>query len=178
MAGLWGLPVVYLIENNLYGMGTAVERAAAVEPLSKRACIADDVLGETFDGQDVIVVREAVDRATRRAREEKRPSVLEAICYRYMGHSMADAAYGTYRDKAEVTQWQRERDPIRRFVEKLKAAELIEGEEVERIDEDARAEAEAAVEFARASEPPAVDALYDDVYADPYPDPRRRDPWR
>ncbi|MGH7545540.1 MAG: pyruvate dehydrogenase (acetyl-transferring) E1 component subunit alpha [Gemmatimonadota bacterium] len=178
MAGLWGLPVLYLIENNLYGMGTAVRRAAAVEPLSKRACIADDVLGATFDGQDVIAVRGAVDRAITRAREEKRPSVLEAICYRYMGHSMADAAYGTYRNKDEVTEWQRERDPIHRFVERLKKAELIEDEEVDRIDKEARAEIEEALEFARSSEPPGPESLYEDIYADPYPDLRRRDPWR
>lgn len=178
MAGLWGLPVIYFIENNLYGMGTPMERAAAVERLSKRACIADDVEGETFDGQDVITVREAVDRAVRRAREQKRPSVLEAICYRYMGHSMSDAAYGVYREKDEVVEWQKERDPIRRFVEKLKKAELIEDKEVRRIDQEAQGEVEEALEFARSSEPPPADALYDAIYADPYPDLRRRDPWR
>jgi pyruvate dehydrogenase E1 component alpha subunit len=178
MAALWGLPVIYFIENNLYGMGTAVQRAAAVEPLSERACIAEDVVSETFDGQDVMAVRAAVDRAVERAREEKRPSVLEAICYRYMGHSMADAAYGSYRDKEEVTEWQRERDPIQLFIARLTKAGLVEDDEVKRLDESAQKEVREAVEFARASEPPSTEALYDDVYADPYPDLRRRDPWR
>ncbi len=178
MAALWSLPVIYFIENNHYGMGTSIVRAADLERLSHRASIVEDVEGHTFDGQDVIAVREAVGHAVRRAREDKRPSVLEAICYRYLGQSMTDAPYGVYRGKDEVTEWKRERDPIRRFVEKLKSADLLDDEQVEQIDGALQAEVEAALEFAHSSEPPPADALYDDIYADPYPDLRRRDPWR
>jgi pyruvate dehydrogenase E1 component alpha subunit len=178
MAALWGLPVVYIIENNLYGMGTAVSRAAAVRRLADRACAFEGVEGRTVDGQDVLEVRAAVDAAVRRARDAKRPSLIEAICYRYMGHSMSDAAYGVYRPKEEVEEWRTHRDPIVRFVGRLKEAKLIDDAEVERLDREALEVVEAAVAFARSSPPPGPSDLYAHVYANPYPDLRRRDPWR
>ncbi|HEY2850716.1 MAG TPA: pyruvate dehydrogenase (acetyl-transferring) E1 component subunit alpha, partial [Gemmatimonadaceae bacterium] len=111
MAGLWKLPVIYVIENNKYGMGTAVERASSIKDMYKR--------GETYsitsaevDGQDVMAVREAMGAALERARDDYQPTLLEIRTYRFMGHSMSDAVSGTYRTKAELEEYQK-RDPIK-----------------------------------------------------------------
>src|SRR5690606_1802782 len=100
MAALWKLPCVFVIENNKYGMGTAVERAAAIKDLSTRAASYDGMFAEHVDGQDVLAVREATARALEYARKEQKPVLLEVRTYRYMGHSMSDAVSGTYRTKA------------------------------------------------------------------------------
>ncbi len=107
MAALWKLPVIYVIENNRYGMGTALERASAVVDISKRAH-SYDMPEEAVDGQDVLAVREATMRAVERARNENTPTLLEIRTYRFMGHSMSDAVSGTYRSKEEL-----ERDEAR-----------------------------------------------------------------
>src|SRR5918911_1438800 len=110
MAALWKLPVIYLIENNRYGMGTAIERASAINDIYERAC-SYDMPRALVDGQDVFAVREAVGEAVRRARTEQVPTLLEVRTYRFMGHSMSDAVSGTYRTKAELDEYMR-RDPI------------------------------------------------------------------
>src|SRR5690606_30367565 len=104
MAALWKLPAIFVIENNGYGMGTAVKRAASVTDLASRAA-AYGMPGVTVDGQDVVAVREATDLAVARARAGEGPTLMDIITYRYVGHSMSDAAHGTYRTRDEVEQF-------------------------------------------------------------------------
>ena len=120
MAALWKLPCVYIVENNRYGMGTAIERASAIYDVAQRAC-AYDMASETVDGMDVLAVRESVGRAVDLARREHLPTLIEARCYRFMGHSMSDPVHGHYRTKEEVEE-QKLKDPVRRYFERLKAA--------------------------------------------------------
>jgi pyruvate dehydrogenase E1 component alpha subunit len=160
LAALWKLPVVFVVVNNQYGMGTAIHRHSAVTDLSKKAeCLG--VPGERVDGMDVLAVRETMATHLRRAREERRPTLVEALTYRFRGHSAADPE--VYRSKDEVAQW-RERDPIRSFAEALqKAGELTEEELTER-DRHAVEIVDRAVEFADSSPEPALESLYDNVY--------------
>ncbi len=106
MAALWKLPCVYICENNRYGMGTAIERASAIYDVAQRAC-AYDMASETVDGMDVLAVRDAVGRAVDLARREQHPTLIEARCYRYMGHSMSDPVHGHYRTREEVEEQKR-----------------------------------------------------------------------
>ena len=110
MAALWKLPAIYICENNRYGMGTALERASAIYDISERAC-SYDMANEVVDGQDVLVMHAAMERAVERARKDKHPTLLEVRTYRFMGHSMSDPIHGHYRTREEVED-QRKRDPI------------------------------------------------------------------
>ncbi len=166
MAALWKLPVVYICENNRYGMGTAIERASAIYDVAQRAC-AYDVASETVDGMDVMAVYDAVSRAVALARREKLPSLIEARCYRFMGHSMSDPVHGHYRTKQEVEE-QKQRDPIRHLFERLEAQGMIDQPGFEAMDARVREKVEEAIAFADGSAPPAPEALYEDVYAEPY----------
>lgn len=163
MAGLWRLPVVFVLENNEYGMGTAVTRAAAITDLYKRAA-AYNMPGTRVDGQDVVAVKEATDRAVARARKDGTPSLLEIQTYRYVGHSMSDAASGTYRSKEEVENARR-RDPIVVLEDRLRAAELLGDAELKAMEADVLAEVEDAVKFAEESPEPDPSTLWTDVYA-------------
>jgi pyruvate dehydrogenase E1 component alpha subunit len=166
MAALWKLPCVYIVENNRYGMGTAIERASAIYDVAQRAC-AYDMASETVDGMDVLAVRESVGRAVDLARREHLPTLIEARCYRFMGHSMSDPVHGHYRTKEEVEE-QKLKDPVRRYFEKLKAAGVVDQAGLERMDGDVRKIVDAAVEFADASPEPSAEALYEDVYSEPF----------
>jgi pyruvate dehydrogenase E1 component alpha subunit len=160
LAALWSLPIVFLVENNLYGMGTSLERHSAVTDLSSRA-EGVGVPGVRVDGMDVLAVRETVAEHIRLAREERRPSLVEAFTYRYRGHSAADPE--VYREKEEVEEWQR-KDPVETFAARLVDEKVISQEEVEKIRERADAEVVAAVEFADASPEPPLESLYDHLY--------------
>lgn len=166
MAALWKLPCVYIVENNRYGMGTAIERASAIYDVAQRAC-AYDMASETVDGMDVLAVRDVVGRAVELARRENLPTLIEARCYRFMGHSMSDPVHGHYRTKEEV-EGQKQMDPIRSYFNTLTAAGLIDQAGLEELDRKARAVTDAAIQFADASPEPSVDELYEDVYAEPY----------
>jgi pyruvate dehydrogenase E1 component alpha subunit len=166
MAALWKLPCVYIVENNRYGMGTAIERASAIYDVAQRAC-AYDMASEAVDGMDVLAVRESVGRAVELARREHQPTLIEARCYRFMGHSMSDPVHGHYRTKEEVEE-QKLKDPVRRYFDKLAGAGVIDQAGLERLDAEVRKIVDAAVEFAEASPEPSPEALYQDVYADPY----------
>jgi pyruvate dehydrogenase E1 component alpha subunit len=166
MAALWKLPVVYICENNRYGMGTAIERASAIYDVAQRAC-AYDVASETVDGMDVTAVHDAVSRAVALARRETLPSLIEARCYRFMGHSMSDPVHGHYRTKQEVEE-QKQRDPIRHLFEQMSSQGMIDQQGFEAMDQRVRQQVEEAIAFADGSAPPAPEALYEDVYADPY----------
>jgi pyruvate dehydrogenase E1 component alpha subunit len=160
LAALWKLPVVFLVENNLYGMGTSLERHSAVTDLSRKA-EGLGVPGVRIDGMDVLAVRETVSEHIRLAREERTPTLVEAFTYRYRGHSAADPE--VYRDKREVEEWQR-KDPIETFAARLVGEGVLSEAEVRGIREAAEEEVAAAVEFADRSPEPPLDSLYDHLY--------------
>ncbi len=164
MAALWELPVVFVVENNRYGMGTALERAAAVWDVYRRAC-SYDMAEEIVDGMDVLAVHETTVRAVERAREEQAPTLIEARTYRYMGHSMADPIHGHYRTKEELEE-QKKKDPIRRLEKRLVADGLMGEDDIKQMGRDVLAEVEEAVQFAEESPDPGPETLYTDVYAD------------
>ena len=161
LAALWKLPVLFLVENNLYGMGTAVERHSAQVDLSKKA-EGYGISGTRVDGMDVLAVREAVAEGIRQAREEDRPTLLEAFTYRYRGHSAADPE--VYREREEVEEWE-QKDPIEVFARRCIDAGVLGEREVQQAREAADAAIAAAVEFADASPEPALDTMYENLYA-------------
>ena len=164
MAALWKLPAIFICENNRYGMGTALERASAIYDISERAC-SYDMDNEVVDGQDVLAMRAAMDRAVTRGRKESQPTLLEVRTYRFMGHSMSDPIHGHYRTKEEVEE-QRKRDPIAVWGEQLKAAKLIDDAGIKALDEEVQAEVADALKFADESPDPDASALWTDVYAE------------
>jgi len=166
MAALWKLPCVYICENNRYGMGTAIERASAIYDVSQRAC-AYDMASETVDGMDVLAVRETVARAVGLARRDSLPTLIEARCYRFMGHSMSDPVHGHYRTREEVEE-QKLRDPIRQYFERLAGEGLLDQQKLEAMDREVRQVVDEAVRFADESPAPSPDELYQDVYSMPY----------
>jgi pyruvate dehydrogenase E1 component alpha subunit len=160
LAALWKLPVVFVIINNQFGMGTALHRHSAVTDLSMKAQ-GFGVPGTRCDGMDVLDVHDVVTDALRCAREERKPQLVEAVTYRYRGHSMADPE--EYRTKDEVEEW-RERDPIQAFAKRLQDEDVITKDQFEELDEKAIETVDEAVRFADESPFPDLDALYDDVY--------------
>ncbi|MFO7894725.1 MAG: pyruvate dehydrogenase (acetyl-transferring) E1 component subunit alpha [Longimicrobiales bacterium] len=164
MASLWGLPVVYIVENNRFGMGTAWERVASLYDISKKAK-AYDMPSLRVDGMDVLAVRSEVGKAVDRARDEGTPTLIEAQCYRFMGHSMSDPVHGVYRTKDDVEE-AKKTDPIKRFIDTLQDADLLTEAELEAMDEEVTAEVDDAEEFAESSPEPEDAALYDHVYSD------------
>jgi pyruvate dehydrogenase E1 component alpha subunit len=161
LAALWKLPVFFLVENNLYGMGTAVERHSAQTDLSKKA-EGYGIPGSRADGMDVVAVREAVAAGIRAAREEDRPTLLEVVTYRYRGHSAADPE--VYREREEVEEW-RQKDPIESFARRCVEAGVLGEREVQQARDAAEAAVAAAVEFAEASPEPPLDTMYENLYA-------------
>ncbi|HEX67674.1 MAG TPA: pyruvate dehydrogenase (acetyl-transferring) E1 component subunit alpha [bacterium] len=162
IASLWKLPVIYIIENNLYGMSTSVEKASAVKDLYKKAC-AYNMPGEPVDGMDVLAVKEAVSRAVARARKGEGPTLLECKTYRYYGHSRSDSK--VYRDKREEEEWKK-RDPILTFSNKLLNAGIITPEELKKLKEEIEKEIAEAEEFALSSPYPPLEELEKDVYVE------------
>lgn len=162
MIGLYHLPVVTVIVNNLYGMGTTVSESAANPNLWERGTMYG-MHGVKVDGMDVIAVRREMEAAMERAARGE-PTLMEAITYRYRGHSVADA--GRYRTSEEVQSW-RDQDPIERFYRQLVQAEVITPEQREQIEREVDAEIEAAVEFAENSPLPNPDGLFDFLYVNP-----------
>jgi pyruvate dehydrogenase E1 component alpha subunit len=160
LAALWRLPVVFMVTNNQFGMGTALGRHSAVTDLQRKG-EGLGVPGMRCDGMDVLDTHAVLTEAVRRVREERRPVLVEAVTYRFRGHSMADPE--EYRSREEVAHW-RERDPIPSFANLLIAEGVIDEAQRAQIDEEAIARVDAAVEFADASPLPAADSLYDDVY--------------
>ncbi len=159
LAALWRLPVLFMVTNNQFGMGTALRRHSAVTDLQRKG-ESLGVQGLRCDGMDVLDTYAVVCDAVKRVREERRPLLVEAVTYRFRGHSMADPE--EYRSKEEVARW-RERDPLPAFAERLIAEGVIDEAENERIDAQAMARVDAAVQFAEASPFPQPETLYDDV---------------
>jgi pyruvate dehydrogenase E1 component alpha subunit len=160
IAALWKLPVVFMVTNNQFGMGTALGRHSAVTDLQRKG-ESLGVPGMRCDGMDVLDTHAVLSEAIGRVREERQPVLVEAITYRFRGHSMADPEQ--YRTKEEVAHW-RERDPLPAFGQLLVREGVIDEDERESIDERAIARVDAAVEFADASPFPTPESLYDDVY--------------
>jgi pyruvate dehydrogenase E1 component alpha subunit len=160
LAALWRLPVVFMVTNNQFGMGTSLSRHSAVTDLQRKG-ESLGVPGMRCDGMDVLDTYTVLCEAVERVREERRPLLVEAVTYRFRGHSMADPEQ--YRSKQEVALW-RERDPIPGFGELLVREGVLEEAARAQIDADALARVDAAVEFAEASPFPAPESLYDDVY--------------
>ena len=160
LAALWSLPVVFVIINNQFGMGTALHRHSAVTELSLKS-EGFGVPGTRCDGMDALDVHAVVSEALEQAREQRKPQLVEAVTYRYRGHSMADPE--EYRSKEEVEEW-RTRDPIQAFAKRLVDEGHLEQEEVEKLDEEAIATVDESVRFADKSPFPDLDSLYDNVY--------------
>jgi len=161
MAALWKLPCIFVIENNKYGMGTAVERAAAIKDLSRRADSYDGMDGFYVDGQDVLAVRDATQRALEVARRGA-PVLLEVRTYRYMGHSMSDAVSGTYRTKAELDEYLK-RDPINLFRARMLENGDLTDAEFAAMEQEIKATVQDSWDFADASPEPPLESLYEDI---------------
>ncbi len=163
MAELWRLPVVYVIENNQYAMGTSVERASAQTHLFRRG-ESFNIKGEEVDGMDIEAVREAGARAAEHARSGQGPYILEMKTYRYRGHSMSDPA--KYRTREEVDEVRKTRDPIDHLREKMEARGFADEAALKAIDAEVKKIVAEAAEFARTAPEPDLKELYTDVYAD------------
>ena len=161
MAQLWKLPVIYICENNKYGMGTSQARAMSISSISKKGD-AYGIANEFVDGMDVMAVRDATLRAIERARKDGSPSLLEIRAYRFMGHSMSDP--GNYRTRDEIAKYQ-ERDPINLFKDSLKEAKVLNDKDFDQIEQEAREATEKALKFADESPLPDLSELLTDVYA-------------
>lgn len=161
LASLWNLPVVFVIENNGYSMGTSQARSSAGE-LAQRAAGYDMEWGQC-NGHDVYEVRAMMDKFLTLAREKNRPSTVEIDTYRYRGHSVADPD-NTYRSKDEIEEYRRTKDPIQVFQTMLVSEGVLNEAIIGQIDQEARAEAEAAAEFAEASPFPTPEDIQKDVY--------------
>jgi pyruvate dehydrogenase E1 component alpha subunit len=163
LAGLWKLPVVYIVENNMYGMGTAVERASAVTELSKRGS-AYGIEGMVADGMNVFAVYDAVKEAARKARELSLPTLLEVSTYRYRGHSMSDPD-SIYRTKQEIEEEKR-RDPLEQMKKFLLDEKIATQKEIDHVDEEVKKTVAECVEFAENSPEPPLESMYDDIYVE------------
>ncbi len=163
MAALWTLPVVYVIENNKYGMGTSIERASARTDLYHRGQ-GYGIPGVQVDGMDVLAVREAGRKAVTQARTGKGPQILEMLTYRYRGHSMSDPA--KYRSKEEVQKTRQERDPIERLRGALLEHKISDEAALKEIDRNVKEIVSAAAEFAQNSPEPDVAELFTDIHAE------------
>jgi pyruvate dehydrogenase E1 component alpha subunit len=155
IAALWNLPVVFMVTNNQFGMGTALERHAAQPDLHKRG-EGYGVPGLRCDGMDVGDTYEVLSEAIEKVRADRTPILVEAMTYRFAGHSMADPE--EYREKEDVKEWREQHDPIDTFAAKLDDVDL------EALDEEATQTIDAAVEFAEASDFPTAESIYDHVY--------------
>ncbi len=160
LAALWSLPVVFMVTNNQFGMGTALGRHSAVTDLQRKG-ESLGVPGMRCDGMDIRDTHAVLSEAVAKVREERRPVLIEAITYRFRGHSMADPEQ--YRSKDEVARW-RERDPLSVYGRQLMDEGVITAAEIEQLDARAIARVDGAVEFAEASPFPEPSDLYNDIY--------------
>jgi pyruvate dehydrogenase E1 component alpha subunit len=159
---VWNLPVLWVCENNIYGMGTSVERASAVSEIRQKA-EGYGIPNERIEGMDVMNVYEASKKAIDRVRSGEGPYFMEILTYRFMGHSMGDPE--RYREKQEIEKW-RENDPIGIFRKKLVSKKTATAKALDEIEERAMQDAQEAVEFAENSPEPAPEALWENVYVE------------
>ncbi len=162
LAKIYHLPIIYFVVNNLYGMGLRVEQGSAVSDIYRKGC-AFDMSSERVDGIDVLAVRDAMRRAAKLAREQHEPSLIEAVSFRFRGHSVVDP--DRYRDPKEVKAGRAAHDPVSAFAARLTAAGLIDEPGLQQIEEQVDQEVEHAVQFAEQSPDPPVEGLFDYIYA-------------
>ena len=167
LAQLWHLPLVFVCVNNHYAMGKPIAEESAVTEMWRKAC-AYNMAAEQVDGMDILAVYATLSRAAERARQEQEPTLVEAVTYRYRGHSMADAGAG-YRTTEEIERW-RQRDPLVTFKAQLDEAGLLRGEDAQEIAQGVDDAVARAVRFAEESPFPALSTLYEDVYGPPSTD--------
>ena len=163
MAAIWDLPVIFVIENNQYAMGTAQARSTSTPDIYTRGA-AFGIPGEAVDGMNVLAVKEASERATAHCRAGKGPYILEVKTYRYRGHSMSDPA--KYRTREEVQKMRSERDPIEQVRDMLLTGKHASEDDLKAIDKEIKDVVNQAAEFARTSPEPALDELWTDIYAE------------
>jgi pyruvate dehydrogenase E1 component alpha subunit len=166
MAELWDLPVIFVIENNQYAMGTSVKRSTKSKSLWERGA-AYGIEGEEVDGMDVLAVKAAGEKAVKHCRDGKGPYILEVMTYRYRGHSMSDPA--KYRTRDEVQKMREERDPIEQVRKRLLDGDMASEDELKEIDRAVKARINEATEFAKESPEPDVEELWTDIVADDVP---------
>jgi pyruvate dehydrogenase E1 component alpha subunit len=164
LAGLWDLPVIYVIENNGYSMGTSQKRSSAYPTCLAERAEAYGIEWDHFNGSDVYEVRAHTAKALQRAHEESRPTVIEIATYRYEGHSVADAMKTVYRTKEEIERYQREHDPIIVWRQHLLDENVLTEAEAKKIDRAAQQEAEESADFADSSPYPEPSSIFDHVY--------------
>ena len=164
MAALWKLPLVTIVENNRFGMGTAWERASSLYDISQKAN-AYAMPSLVGDGMDVLDMYRVSMEAAERARRGEGPTLIEARTYRFVGHSMSDPVHGVYRTKEDVER-EKTKDPIRIYADLLARTGVLSQEELEKMDDEVKQVSEEAAEFAERSPEPAVEELYRDVYAE------------
>jgi pyruvate dehydrogenase E1 component alpha subunit len=164
-AKLWSLPVIFVCENNFYGIGTDVRLASSLTEVHKKAQ-GYGMPGFQVDGMDVLAVRQVCEEVVRTVRGGSGPALIEAVCYRYQGHSMTDP--GRYRARAEEELW-RKRDPIPRLAKTLVAEGIADEARLQEMDREIEQITEKAVAFAEQSPEPPLSALYDHVFAERFP---------
>jgi pyruvate dehydrogenase E1 component subunit alpha len=160
MAKLWDLPVIYVIENNKYGMGTSIERSSSTTDFSQRG-MSFGIPGEQVDGMDVRAVKAAADKAVKRAREGGGPFILEMLTYRYRGHSMSDPA--KYRTREEVKKVRQESDPIEQVQKRIIADGIASEDDLKALDKEVKAIAAKAADIAQKDAEPEASELYTDI---------------
>jgi len=166
LAALWDLPVIFLVVNNGYGMGTTVDEGAAEPDLYKRGC-AFRMHGERVDGTDVLAMRDATRRLRERAEQEKKPAILEAVSFRFRGHSVIDS--DRYRDPEAVKQGRNANDPLPHFAHQLVLAGVVDDAWLKATASRIDQEVQEAIDFAEHSPNPKIEDLFDYMYATPVP---------
>lgn len=161
MASLWKLPVIFVCENNLYGISVSIKNACALDTLADRSA-GYGIPGVCVDGNDVLAVRKAAIEATERARRGEGPTLLECQTYRWYGHFTADD--GKYRPEEEVKSWKEERDPIKNFAKEMVDSNEVTAQELDRIHDEVNEEIEKAFRFAEQSDPADVENMLRGVY--------------
>jgi pyruvate dehydrogenase E1 component alpha subunit len=164
IAALWNLPVIYIIENNGYSMGTSQARSSAFSGYLAQRAEGYGIAWDHFEGTDVYEVRAHTQIALERAHKESKPSVLEIATYRYEGHSVADAMKTVYRTKDEIERYQRDHDPVTVFKTALIKEGVLTPETAKQVEREAKAEAEASADFADASPYPEPASIFEGVY--------------
>ncbi len=170
MAAVWNLPVVYVVENNDYGMGTKFSRVSTTDMSAKSA--SHGIPAHTVDGQDVVETYLFFEELFEKVRKGAGPQFVDLQCYRFKGHSMSDPVSGTYRSKEEVDEKVEKEDPIKLLRDRMFAAGALTQEELEAIDHEVREIVDEAEAFADSSPEPEAAGLYQHVYAELNPDTR------
>jgi len=164
IAELFDIPVVYIIENNGYSMGTSQKRSSAYKDCLAQRAEAYDMAWDTVNGEDLYEVRAKTKKALDRAHNESKPTILEIFTYRYYGHSVADANHKKYRTPEEIADYKKNHDPIQLWRAQILSEGILTEEQADAIDKEAKLEAAASVKFAEESPYPTVDSIFDDVY--------------